>query len=161
MNVEFKDIDRINFRAVIDLAVGAGQEPFVAPNVISIAQCHVHSHLIPKAIYAGESLVGFALYGRDPETRAYWIMRFMIDAGSQGKGYGRAAITHLLKEISSLSKCREIFLSFVPANHAAKKLYESVGFKPTGETDESGEIIMRYEVADETVLAAMSTANVP
>ncbi|HUR97792.1 MAG TPA: GNAT family N-acetyltransferase [Pyrinomonadaceae bacterium] len=161
MNVELREIDARNFRAVIALKVGAGQESFIAPNVTSIAQCYVYPHLIPKAIYAGENLVGFTLYSRDSETRAYWIVRFMIGAGWQGKGHGRASLAHLLEEIRRLPKCREILLSCVPSNLGARKLYESAGFLTTGETNEDGEIIMRYEVAGEAEPAAVSTANVP
>ncbi len=147
MAVTLRKIDDKNFWAVIKLDVGEGQESFVAPNVRSIAECVVYPYLFPNAIYSDDELVGFALYGRDPESLGYWIVRLMIDAAHQGKGFGKAATHALIDKMKNLPKCSEIFLSFVPDNSEAEHLYRMVGFEPTGETDDSGEIIMRYVVS--------------
>ena len=145
MNVSLREIDESNFRQVINLTVADEQKGFVASNARSIAQSKIYPHLVPLAVYEDGKLVGFAMYGRDPETYRYWIVRLMIDAEFQGKGYGRAATLALIKKMEQLPKCGEIFLSFVPDNEGAEKLYQSVGFKRTGERDEDGEIIMRFE----------------
>ncbi len=89
MAVELRNIVDKNFWQVIKLNVGEGQQGFVAPNVRSIAECVVYPYLVPNAIYAGDDLIGFALYGRDPENGGYWIVRLMIDAAFQGKGLGK------------------------------------------------------------------------
>ena len=146
MAVELREIDVKNFWHVIQLNVCEGQQGFVAPNVRSIAECVVYPYLVPNAIYSGEDLVGFALYGRDPENSSYWIVRLMIAAAYQGKGLGKAATFALIAKMKTLPECSEIFLSFVPANAGAEALYRTVGFEPTGETDDSGEIIMRYVI---------------
>lgn len=146
MAVELRNINDKNFWQVIKLNVSEGQQNFVAPNVRSIAECVVYPYLVPNAIYAGEDLVGFALYGRDPGTGTYWIVRLMIDVEHQGKGLGKAATYALIDKMKALSECGEIFLSFVPVNIGAETLYRKVGFEPTGETDDSGEIIMRYVI---------------
>jgi hypothetical protein len=44
--------------------------------------------------------------------------------------------------------CQEVFLSFVPENVGAEKLYSGLGFEQTGESDEDGEIIMRFKLTD-------------
>ena len=144
MEITLQDIDENNFSSVVDLKVAEDQENFVATNVYSIAQSKIYGHLIPKAIYAGEQLVGFSLLGRSPETSQYWLVRLMIGADHQGKGHGRAALEVLFKEMARMPNCNEIFLSVVPSNIGARKLYESSGFEATGETNESGEIVMRY-----------------
>ena len=144
--VEFRNIDATNFRQVLDLQVTEGQRNFVAPNVRSIAECVPYPHLVPNAIFSGNDVVGFALYGRDLDTGAYWIVRLMIDAAHQSKGFGKAATRTLIDKMKAQPGCTEIYLSFVPGNSPAEGLYRSVGFEPTGEVNESGEIIMRYAV---------------
>ena len=143
MSVALRPVDENNYRSVIALDVGPGQERFVARNVNSIAESKVYPYLIPAAVYSDDELVGFALYGRDPETGKYWIVRLMVDAAHQGKGYGRAAVLALIEKIQALPECGEIYLSLVPGNEAAEGLYQSVGFERTGEI-EDGEIVMRY-----------------
>ncbi|MCX5977532.1 MAG: hypothetical protein NTV33_12100 [Coprothermobacterota bacterium] len=44
------------------------QKGFVADNVFSIAEAKVHSTFVPLAIYADQSLVGFTMYGFDPDA---------------------------------------------------------------------------------------------
>ncbi len=144
MNILLKEINEENFRQCTKLTVADGQEHFVASNVYSIAESKIYSYLTPLAVNNGENLVGFAMYGRDPKDKTYWIMRLMIDAQFQGNGFGKAAILALIERIKQLPEGHEIFLSYVPANIYAEKLYRSIGFERTGKTDDDGEIIMRF-----------------
>src|SRR5688500_11457148 len=162
MNISLRPVDENNFRPVIDLDVAPDQRGFVAPNVRSIAESKIYPYLTPQAIYAGDDLVGFALYGRDPETGSYWIVRLMIDAALQGKGFGKAAMLALLDRLRLMPECSEVFLSFVPDNVSAARLYERIGFERTGETDESGEIIMRFPMGKKvgTATGASKAADV-
>lgn len=50
---------------VIGTKVTPEQEDFVAPNLYSIAEAYVEPSWTPLAIYAGEELVGFSMFGRD------------------------------------------------------------------------------------------------
>jgi diamine N-acetyltransferase len=50
----------------------------------------VYPYLNPLVVMAGGEAVGFGLWGCDPDTGRYYIMRMMIDAAHQGKGLGRA-----------------------------------------------------------------------
>ncbi len=145
MTIELRPIDEENFRPVVGLDVRPGQNTFVATNVFSIAESKVSPYLEPRAVYAEGELVGFTLYGRDPETGKYWIVRLMVDAAHQGKGYGRAAVLALIEELRAMPECSEIFLSLVPGNEAAEGLYQSVGFERTGEIAD-GEIVMSYSL---------------
>ena len=43
--------------------------------------------------------------------------------------------------MKKIEDCQEIYLSFVPENTGAKKLYASVGFERAGETSKNGEVI--------------------
>jgi diamine N-acetyltransferase len=150
MSILLKEVTRDNFNECISLKTAEGQERFVAPNVRSIAESKVEPYLVPLAIYDDNMMVGFTLYGRDPEDGSYHIVRLMIDAKHQGKGYAKKAMRELIKQLGEMPECRQVFLSYVPDNQAAERLYLGLGFQKTGEVDEDGEIIMRLILKDES-----------
>jgi diamine N-acetyltransferase len=141
MNIELRDITRDNFRKCIDLKVAEHQTRFVATNVMSIAQSKVMPELIPLGVYDGDELVGFVLHG--PDAGKWWLVRLMVGEAQQGKGYGKAAIRALVERLGhEAPEYRALYLSFVPGNERAERLYREMGFEPTGEVDE-GEIVVR------------------
>jgi diamine N-acetyltransferase len=144
MKVTLREITPENFSAVINLDVADDQKLFVAPNVKSIAQAKIYPTAVPLAVYSDDELVGFVMYAYSRDDEKYYLVRLMIDAEHQGKGYGKAATLEVIRRMSEIEDCRAIYLSFVPENTGAEKLYSSVGFKRTGEFNE-GEIIMRYD----------------
>ena len=147
MYVYLKDIDKDNFKECIALRVGTGQESYVATNLMSIAQSKFYPTIETCGIYAGDEMVGFAMFGFDPDEKKFYIVRLMIDRMHQGKGYGKLGALEAIERMKKNPECTEIYLSFVPANTDAEKLYEKIGFERTGEIDkESGEIIMRLTV---------------
>jgi len=142
MTITLRDITRENFNRCIELVVREEQKSFVATNVYSIAQSRVEPTFVPQAIYDGEEMVGFVMYGYDPEENCYYVGRLMIDKNQQGKGYGRAAMREAIRRMRKQPDCREIALSIEPENVTAQKLYESLGFVKTGEVAH-GEEVMR------------------
>ena len=109
-----------NLWAVVELKLHPGQEAFVADNIDSIANASVEPTFVPLAIYAGDELVGFAMYGQHPpDTGTWWVIRLMIDREHQGKGYGRAAMEAVIAMMADRVGCEEIVTSFNPANAAA------------------------------------------
>src|SRR5918998_2593261 len=147
MTVTLRPITRGNLWAVVDLKLHPGQEPFVADNIVSIANAYVEPTFVPLAVYAGDELVGFAMYGQHPVTAAWWVIRLMIAREHQGKGYGRAAMEVVIGLMAERVGCEEIVTSFNPDNAVAAGLYASLGFRPTGEV-EDGEPLVRLRVAD-------------
>jgi len=131
-----------NARAVVRLKVALAQSRFVASNADSIADAYVYRELRPLAIYSGDELVGFAMYGQDPDDGRWWIVRMMIDERFQGRGYGRGGMQALIALMRDEHQCETITLGVNPANHGAMRLYESLGFNDTGEVHH-GEMIMR------------------
>src|SRR5262249_47855792 len=98
-----RPVTRENWRAVARLEVAEGQRQFVAPNIFSLAEAAYEPGLTPVAIYADENLVGFALYTHEPfqgdwtfTTTPYrgelGIVRMMVDAHAQQRGYGGQAL---------------------------------------------------------------------
>lgn len=86
------------------------------------------------------------MYGFDTDDNKFYLGRLMVDAQHQGKGYGKAATLEVIERMKKIEDCQEIYFSLVPENTAAEKLYASVGFERTGETSESGEVIMRFSM---------------
>lgn len=146
MTISLRPVDKDNFRECIGLDVNPEQKEFVASNVVSIAESKVYPHRVPLGVYNDDELVGFVMYGRDPEKRRGWIVRLMVDSAFQGRGFGRAATLALIDLMKHLDGCDEISLCFVPENTVAEKLYLSLGFKRTGEV-EDGEIVMSLLLA--------------
>ncbi len=147
MTVTLRPITRDNLWAVVDLKLHPGQEDFVEDNVASIANAYVEPTFVPLAVYAGDALVGFAMYGQHPDTGAWWVIRLMIDRAHQGKGYGRAAMEAVIETMAERVGCAEVVTSIVPSNAVAAGLYASLGFRPTGEV-EDGEPLVHLRLAD-------------
>jgi diamine N-acetyltransferase len=145
MTLHLRPVTRANFSAVVELTVRPEQAEVVAPNLYSIAEAYLEPNWTPLAIYARDDLIGFALFGCDDETGRWWIMRYMIDARHQGRGYGTAALPGLIDLIVERHACSELFLGYEPSNEVASHLYARMGFAPTGEMA-GGEIIARLDL---------------
>jgi diamine N-acetyltransferase len=145
--ITLRPLSQENARAVLRLRVAPDQASFVASNADSIADAYVHRELRPLAVYACDDLVGFAMYGQDPDDGRWWIIRMMIDARFQGRGYGRGAMEELIGLMREEHRCESIRLGVDPANHRARRLYELLGFRDTGEVHYD-EIVMCLECAE-------------
>ncbi len=132
--VTLRDVTETNFEHLIALSVREDQ-PFVAPNVYSIAQAKIYPEATIKGIYLDEMAVGFLMFGRDDEDvkePAPWLIRFMIDARYQGKGYGKEALKLTLEAMTLTYPGEPIYLSTNPNNQAGIAFYEAFGFVSTG-----------------------------
>lgn len=147
MTVTLRPITRDNLWAVVDLKLHPGQENLIEDNVASIANAYVEPTFVPLAVYAGDDLVGFAMYGQHPTTGAWWVIRIMIDRDHQGKGLGRAAMEALIETMAERVGCEEVVSSTLPSNAAMAGLFASLGFRPTGEI-EDGEPLVSLRLAD-------------
>lgn len=74
----------------------------------------------------------------DPDDR-YWLWRFMIDENVQGRGIGREALKQIIAYFNE-NGATNIRLSTKPSNVNAISLYESFGFRDTGEVNEGENI---------------------
>lgn len=140
--VRLAPVDDTNRAAIAAMVLGEAQAHFVASNADSLAEAEEDADARPRAVFAGEQLVGFLMYdasGSESEARIY---RLMIDPGEQGKGYGRAVVQAALSEIRALGHVREVSICYDPGNEAARRLYRAAGFQEEG-LDEDGEMIAR------------------
>jgi diamine N-acetyltransferase len=145
--VHLVPIDKNNWEDAAKLQVREDQAEFVAPNVWSIAESQFYPWTRPRAIYDADTMVGFLVYGRDPEDDEYWLYRFMIDRSFQGRGHGRRALDALIEEVRRLPESRRITVGYQPNNAVAERLYFKAGFKPAGMAS-WGERLARLELGD-------------
>lgn len=125
--------------AVAALSVDKSQTHFVADNAASLDEADHDPGASPRAIMAGETLVGFLMYDASDRTDVR-LYRFMIDAAQQGRGYGRAGLQAFLAEVAALGDATRISICYEPENEAARSLYAKAGFVEEG-LDEDDEMI--------------------
>jgi diamine N-acetyltransferase len=141
--VALREITRETVRAILRLDVAETQRGFVAPNAVSIAQAYFQrEEAWFRAIYAGETPVGFLMLYDDPEKPEYFLWRFMIDARYQGMGFGRRALHLLIEHVKTRPGAKELGVSCVPGTGGPCPFYEKIGFVYTGEEDH-GELVMK------------------
>lgn len=131
MNINFKIINKENWREVVDLKISKEQERYLPhSNLISIAESKFYPNWVTLAICNDEKIIGFAMYGPDDDDeKIVWLIRYMIDERYQGNGFGHCALEKLLNEIKNKKQYDTVALSFHPESKVAKKLYTSLGFK--------------------------------
>jgi diamine N-acetyltransferase len=146
MSVTLRDVTKDNWKQVVDLKIMDEQKGFVAPNWYSILRAHFEfGHA--RVVYDADTPVGFVWYGKPPDDEHWWIIEFMIAKEYQGKGYGRTAMNLTIEEMRQNYACRDIYITIVPGNEVARKLYESMGFVDTGTIDEEDELVFLLDVA--------------
>ncbi|MGO4376331.1 GNAT family N-acetyltransferase, partial [Paenibacillus sp. MCAF20] len=145
--ISLRKITLDNRRAIFNLEVTEDQRRFVASNLSSAASCYVLAtnggHPFPFAIYEDEQPVGFVMItykitGYELPTigdDSYCILRLMIDKQHQKRGYGREAMHKILEFIRNFpaGPARYCWISYKADNVTAGKLYESFGFRDSGE----------------------------
>jgi diamine N-acetyltransferase len=141
MTVALVPITRDNVHAVCGLAVHEHQRSHVAPAAQTIAEANYYAPgALLRAIAADDELVG-VLWAQTDEPVPY-LVRFMVDAGSQGRGIGRRAIELLLDELRAAG-LTELEVSYVPGG--AEGFWLGCGFEPTGRTH-GDEILVRMDL---------------
>jgi diamine N-acetyltransferase len=139
MTVSLQPITKENWRYLYRLTetLSEEQDQFVADNGFSMLEAIWDADKFTAfAIYADETPVGFYMRGYDADKGDHWVVRLMIGGEHQRKGYGRAALRLAIEQFRAMPDCREVYISFEPNNHAARALYENVGFRDTGRIDE-------------------------
>ena len=98
-------------------------------NLFHIAEARFYPEWTLLGVHADGRMVGFAIYGLDPDDMTVNFIHFMIDGREQRKGYGKAAVEQLLRKIRKGYPDQEIWLSLHPQNTAAIRLYKDYGFE--------------------------------
>ena len=145
--LSLREISAETVREICELAVGPHQQGLVAPNAVSIAEAYFEPAAWFRAVYAGETPLGFAMLfdptrAREPERDdTCFLWRFMIDHRHQRRGYGAEALRLLVAQACTLPGVTRFKTSFVDKPGNASPLYLRAGFHLTGEIDD-GEIVL-------------------
>lgn len=131
--VTLREITSDTLQSIIDLKVRPEQEPFVAANVVSIAQAYFYRDILWfRAIYVDETPVGFVMVAENPAEQEWFLSRLMIDARYQGCGYGDRALQLVIDGLRTRG-ATELQLSCGPGEGSPCPFYEQRGFVDTGE----------------------------
>lgn len=145
--ITLRKITLDNRRELFRLEVAKEQQHYVASNLSSVASCYVLATNggcpLPFAIYAEDQMVGFVMIvygntGYDQPKMAddnYCILRLMIGEQYQRKGYGREAMVKILDYIRTFpaGTAKHCWIPYESDNIVSKRLYESFGFRDSGE----------------------------
>ena len=144
-NITLRPIDSDNWEDAINLTVYEEQKEFVASNLYSIAQVQFLENFKAMGVYLENEMVGFAMYGIDPDDGNYWIYRIMVDKNHQGKGFGVNTVHEVIQDIkkSNTTNIPFIMIGYHPENKGAKYTYRKAGFKET-EVAPWGEQLARF-----------------
>ena len=145
-DIKIKEIDEYNIDEVRKIKVKENQQSFIETVDECLEEAAIYKQWCPVVIYYDNHIVGFAMYGAFGENPDAWIDRIIINENYQGQGFGKLAMKELIKIVTEKYKISTVYLSFVEDNKVARKLYENIGFKFTGECDPEGELIYRYDL---------------
>lgn len=95
-------------------------ERWVGSNTFFIAACQALG-FNPRAIYFGETLIGFATHGLNKETGKYELICIMLGHSFQGKGCEVTLLKAVINEMAEMYTCKEIYLSVIYVNFSKKK----------------------------------------
>jgi diamine N-acetyltransferase len=105
----------------------------VAPNAASIAQAYFEPKAWFRAIYAGETPVGFAMLWDDPDKQEYFLWRFMVAEPHHGKGFGRRGLEQVIAYVRTRPGATVLGTSCGEGPGSPEGFYARLGFKRTGE----------------------------
>ena len=134
-------IDPDNWR--LGLKVSEAQKRFVSNSEKLLARAYAYRNSRSNAyvIYNDTLPVGMALYYDCDEINAYDFSQLFIDERYQEKGFGIEAARQILEMMEKDGKYDKVILCYIDGNDTAKKMYEKLGFRLTGERD-GDEIVM-------------------
>lgn len=130
--VSLRDVTKENFWAICNLKVSTSQEEYVATNVVSIAEAYFSKTAWLKAVYLGETPIGFIMLSKDTVHQKYILWRFMIDEKYQRKGFGRQAFQKLIEEVKAFPGATELTTSYVSGKNSPKDFFVKMKFVHTG-----------------------------
>lgn len=143
--VALRPVDADSWRAVAALTVTPGQDRFVAAPAYYLALCAYGEVWHPMSVHdtdAGDTVVGFLMWGVDDADGSCWLGGILVDQGQQGRGVGRAAVVEAVRMLAERAGGAGFALSYQPENTVARALYASLGFVETGEVD-GDEVVAR------------------
>ncbi|MBR5258855.1 MAG: GNAT family N-acetyltransferase [Clostridia bacterium] len=131
----------------LGLKVRDDQLSYVSDSAGILARAYAYRESRSRAfvIYSDELPVGMAMYHDWDEEKAYDFSQFFIDQRYQGRGFGYEAAKQILEMMKQDGKYDRVCLCYIEGDDPARKLYEKLGFRHTGEAYED-EITMELSL---------------
>jgi diamine N-acetyltransferase len=147
--VSLRELTDENRQAVLSLRVAPSQQRFVGTvaGALQVAEKFPEGKPWYRAIYAGDEPVGFLMLSWDVTPDPPWLIgpwflwKLIVDERHQGSGYGREAV-ELAGGIARDNGAVELLTSCIPGDDGPEPFYRHIGFVPTGDLDEDGEVIL-------------------
>jgi len=153
-SVTLRELSSANRDEVLALRVAPEQSRFVGSvaGALKDAEDYPEANAWYRAIYDGEKPVGFVMLSWDVTPvpgkiiGPWFLWKLLVDERHQRRGYGRAAL-RLVVELIRNAGAAELLTSYTTGEGEPWPFYERVGFVPTGERDEAGEIILSLDLS--------------
>lgn len=141
----FKEINNENIDEILNLKVSDFQNEYIESMEESLNDAKSNAYgikWIPIGIYDDNLLIGFSMYGLNSENYL-WLDRFLIDYRYQHRGYGKKALSELIKYLKEqYYMSKYICLSVNKSNEIAIKLYKNLGFNFTDVLDGNDPVML-------------------
>ena len=129
--------------ATVECRLAPGQEDYVNPAGFSIGRAWLNPESnIPCIIRKGGIRIGYIVLRNWKDNATSWS--YYLDKDWQGQGYGKTAARLAVKILKSAMPELPVKLSAEKENTKAQRLYKSVGFLLTDETD-GDDLVFIYE----------------
>jgi diamine N-acetyltransferase len=149
--VSLRAVTAENVYDVMRLRVTKEQEQFVADNARSLAEAAYNQYAWPRAIYADETPVGFAMLYDDPHAPEYFLWRLMVDHRYQRMGFARRAMEQVVDYVAGRPNATTLGVSYVPGDGNPQPFYAALGFVETGEVVDD-EKVMRLDITERAAI---------
>jgi diamine N-acetyltransferase len=150
--VTLREVTDENRHAVLAVRVAPGQKRFVGTVAGALMDAQEITEGKPwyRAIYADDQPVGFVMLSwnvtpEPPRIGPWFLWKLLVDERHQRRGYGREAV-RLVADIVRANGAAELLTSCVQGDGGPEPFYQRIGFSPTGELDENGEIILTLDL---------------
>ena len=148
-----REITAENRDQVVELRVAPSQTRFVG----TVADALADADEIPegnawyRAVYADGVPVGFVMLSwnvvpQPPRIIGPWFLwKLLIDERYQRRGYGSEVVKQVARIVHE-NGGSELLTSCVQASDGPEAFYRRLGFEPTGDFDENGEVILTLKL---------------
>lgn len=148
-----REVTDENREEVLAVRVAPAQTRFVGTVAEALRDAEEFPEAKPwyRAIYAGDEPVGFVMLSwnvtpEPPRIIGPWFLwKLLVAERQQRRGYGREAV-RLVADIVRANGAVELLTSCVQGEGGPEPFYRRLGFTPTGELDENGEIILALDL---------------
>lgn len=148
VTISLREITDENTDLVHALRTGPGQERFVSSVVDSLAEAAEVPEANPwfRAVYADERPVGFVMLAWDVDPQPpgiigpWFLWKLLIDRRHQQLGYGHEVVRQIVELIRGHG-ATELPASYALGDGSPARFYELLGFVPTGDVDDDGEVL--------------------